>query len=470
MQKIGLFTIALYFLVLIIVMSPPTKAWAEDYGQPDKVSSFVDRAEIVTRLSDMQDLALMEHRIPQRPWSGSYWPDLAGSIAARYETFVFKMPFDWDTLRPHALKQLRTDKGGRIPKKYLHNLSPATKYDLFVGDRDFTLTNKAIERIDHLVSEGTDKKWVGICHGWAPASLLLNRPLHPVTVLAGNGQEIEFFPTDIKALASFLWAESFAQGYVKVEGYQCRSGAHEDRHHRETDPNCFDVNPGFFHLTLVNQLGLNNTGLIIDKSHKLKVANQPVFAYSYRFFNPLTTKHSGSLEGSTVALTPDYDDPFAKYRSTRAKSIVGVELSMWYGREETPRHEVKVDTNGTPVDRTGKMMVHYDLELDDLGNIVGGEWRKHLNEDEPTLVEYFKYGHPDIVWLVPQGLKAWSVGDYDLGDVTWDEQGRPTNISEDALTAAAVKASLATYQTETHSRPNPQPLAKVVDLLIERSQ
>jgi len=46
--------------------------------------------------------------------------------------------------------------------------------------------------------------WMGICHGWAPASYMLARPRRTLSLKSPDGVLIRFFPSDVKALASLL--------------------------------------------------------------------------------------------------------------------------------------------------------------------------------------------------------------------------------------------------------------------------
>src|SRR5690606_16533967 len=109
--------------------------------------------------------------------------------------------------------------------------------------------------------------WEGICHGWAVAAGIVPRPTQTVWVKLPNGKNMPFYPNDIKALASLLWANSDVQGQVLVEGLRCnRKFPDRDKHGRyidiERDPNdkellprCADVHPAIFHLALVNIVG-----------------------------------------------------------------------------------------------------------------------------------------------------------------------------------------------------------------------
>ena len=49
--------------------------------------------------------------------------------------------------------------------------------------------------------------WMGICHGWAAAAIALPRPKKKVTLKSPTGDDIHFYPADIKALISLLYVK-----------------------------------------------------------------------------------------------------------------------------------------------------------------------------------------------------------------------------------------------------------------------
>src|SRR5574343_122515 len=59
-------------------------------------------------------------------------------------------------------------------------LSPAEKYDLYIGRTDFPLTNYELKRTG-IRTKKNIPEWEGICHYWAPASYLFDEP-GPITV------------------------------------------------------------------------------------------------------------------------------------------------------------------------------------------------------------------------------------------------------------------------------------------------
>jgi len=382
------------------------------------LKDFVGRDEVITSLKSMEN-GFKAVKVTQ-PWSDTSWPDKLGSIAAPYAVSGFPgFRLAWwvnkGFIEDHQPK-LHTN-ADNLSQEEIDQLSPAEKYDYLIGDKSFTLSTQVLSMVEQLSDQKQMALWSGVCHGWSPASLYTDRPEHSFQIKAANGKLITFYPSDVKALLSFLWGKSYVQNLTKVEGWQCKNGASVNKNGRLMDPTCFDVNPGFLHLVLANQLGLNKRGLVIDRQYKHTVYNQPVFAYKYKYYNPITTATVKNMEKARIKLGGHYRDPFKEYRSPRARSIVGVEMTLWYAQEKSPTHE---PTDAESDDNIETMDLRYDLELDENDNIVGGEWREYMDPDRPNLVEGFKYGHPDIIWLVPKGNTALSSANCDYDDSSWN--------------------------------------------------
>ena len=83
------------------------------------------------------------------PWSGSYWPKHKGGIAYR-----------WQTNESHTYETLSVDEVSISDARTINALSPAEKYDLYVGNYDWPLTKRTM-------SEGSPREasWTGYCHG-----------------------------------------------------------------------------------------------------------------------------------------------------------------------------------------------------------------------------------------------------------------------------------------------------------------
>lgn len=471
-------------------------ALAEHWGEKNKLQDFVSRKDVLTNIREIESRGLNSHELKIRPWSSSYWPDNVGSVAWRYAetgsdglSHKKNMLLGWDHNRPDILedktfmeKPIKVGNETVYPHKDvtklseedLNKLSPAEKYDVLMGDKNFTLWNATIKRLNQLEKLDLMALWSGICHGWAPATLVLPRPAHGVVMKTPSGRDLKFYPDDIKALIALLWGSAFgnsanAQNFAKSEGWQCQTGAKKNGNGRLVDPRCADVNAGFFHLVTVNQIGLNQRGYIMDKDHRAGVWNQPTYRYEFKYYklSDRKPKMGVSLAEAKVAIPSKYWDPYSNYRSRKAVTLVGVEGKFWYGHETSPSH--KKWTDSVADDNTKTLTIRYDLELDAKDEIVGGEWREYENNDSPTLAEQYRYQHPDLLWLFPPGIKALSVGDF-AQTSAWDGNGP---VPKDWL-EASIKAAQKNYPDRVRGkdviRLAPQPMAKVIDVLIDKSR
>ncbi len=346
----------------------------------DQARALVDNSgTMITKLSAM-DAKLKKGKLKTQPWSDTYWPLYQGTTAARYADGEF--PSDFKAAMDYALK---TNFAGnmRLNASSIDNLSPAEKYDLLIGNtKDFEFARANWEEGNYYYR--TSKKvetWMGICHGWAPAAFMLARPEKKITVVAADGKtKIPFYPSDIKALGSLLFAKSNVP--TKFIGGRCNDkNPKEDPNGRITSQDCFDNNPGAFHLAVVNQIGVSKRSMVLDATYDYEVWNQPIQSYSYTYFNPQTGKTVSTLASAKVDIRDFTKDKFKKYRAPKAKTVVGVALNLTYIVETSPSHNEK---DSPELDGTRTATYMYDLELDEGGNIIGGEWYQNT--------------HPDFLW------------------------------------------------------------------------
>lgn len=399
----------------------------------DQAQDLVERL-VYRNLAAMEAAGLLKAGLAESPWTDSYWPTYAGQIANRYADPDYNAAMTWSYNRDYLTEHLGQGSADL--------LSPAEKYDLLVGDAGFTLTNQMIRTGAPFDEQfGLVETWMGLCHGWAPASMMLPRPARAVKVRIADGRELTFTPSDLKALATLLWAS--APGQTRFVGGRCNTREPDrDGTLRPTDPDCFDTNPATWHLAVVNQIGVAQRSFVIDASSGFDVSNQPVQGYQYAYINPNTGESSLELARSKVALSEVKNDPFAKHRSPRAEFLVKIIMSVRYVTENTPSKRL---TDAPENDTFGVITYSYDLELDSSDNIVGGEWHSSL--------------HPDFLWVPVPGAAAYSVGDAWLdtwGDpAVWDGEGTvPASWSRAARGA---------------SRQD-QPLARIVTKLLERAR
>ena len=353
----------------------------------DLPENLVDNpSALLLNINEMDQKKLLSAALPKHPWSGYYWPLIRGQIAYRYSDPNF--PTDsWKD----------ADKYIRDPDNFssLNKLSPAEKYDLLFSENERPLTRRALaEGGKYYRADGDVEPWMGICHGWAPASFMMDRPTHSVKVLAADGKsQIIFYPSDIKALASLLWAEG--KNTSRLVGGRCKlNDPEQSAEGRIISQDCFDTNPGTWHTAIVNQIGINKRSFVMDATYDYEVWNQPILSYTYSYFNPQTKSETDLLSDAVVKAENFTRDKFKRYRSAEGYAFVGIAMNVTYMVETRPNSN---ESDRADSDATKTVRYLYDLELDASGKIIGGEW--YLNT------------HPDFLWVPPVNEKATTSGD-----------------------------------------------------------
>lgn len=306
-------------------------------------------------------------KLAETPWSDDYWPTYKGGITFRWNKKAKKNEnelWSYDLPDMTNLKSVRMDE-----------LSPAEKYDIFVGQKDFPLTTYERKRTNILKTiEGNpefDKEfkiptWEGLCHAWAPGTLLYTNP-KPVTLKNKDGVYVKFGSSDIKALLTYFLHMNDSE--TNFMGSRCEFDFAElEKEYKEgkitkeqllekiESKECSDVNAGAFHLVLANQLGIKKEGFVIDVTRDAEVWNQPVFGFSSQIKNKV-----GPLSS---------DAPFG----TDKEVIVQTEVN--YIKEVNQTWARTIPTGGA----LAKKNYVYSLSLDKNGKILGGKW---LTEDRP---------------------------------------------------------------------------------------
>lgn len=402
--------------------------WAA-IGESSQVSSFLYKPAAVRTLLEMEKMGLQKVILEEAPWSDSFWPTQKGLVARRWLDQTFPNSTDWFVNYTYY----------QATPTWLVNpdvLSPAEKYDLLVGDNGFSLTQAMWESGKYSYDRrGRVPGWAGLCHGWAPAAFMTKNPERSVVLMSPSGQPIRFYPSDIKALASLAWGESAPP--FKVVGSRCNErNPKEDAVGRVIDEACFDVNPGTWHIGIVNQLGVEKRSFVFDSTYDYQVWNYPIYAYQYHYFNPQTLATSQKLSSAIASISHYNIDKFKSYRSPQARYVVGVAMDVTYSIPTSP--SVK------PVKRPRFQTVKYvyDLELDESGQIIGGEWYSNF--------------HPDFLWNPIPETRPISVGEKELGlDLRWNGQGTVPSEIQRAARVSSAKG---------------QVVSSVIEALVELSQ
>jgi hypothetical protein len=400
------------------------------FAENDQADGFADTFSC-SGLQGMEEKGLTSARLAEQPWSDDYWAIYLGMLGHRYADSRFPKSWDWkvnfDYIQRNPAAQI-VESGDR---NVVNRLSPSEKYDILVGDKKMTLTSKMWEEGKKYYSRnGKVEPWMGLCHGWAPAAYMLPRPTDSATVLAADGNTfITFYPADIKALATLLWAQ--VKTASRFIGGRCRekNPAVDPQAGRILSQKCFDTNPGTWHLAVVNQIGVSGRSMILDATYDYEVWNQPIVSYKYRLFNPKNTRYARSLAEASVLKASFESDRFRKYRDSETDTIVGVAMDVSYLVETSPE---QYSPDSSKYDRVQTVRYYYDLELDGLGNIIGGEW--------------YQNAHPDFLWTPEKGVKAVTYWEnrYGLSGTWKSEEPLPGEWQEvAAVTSGYQKAPLA---------------------------
>ena len=412
------------------------------FKSDDLAQNVVDTFKY-SQLEDMEAAGLMEASLDESPWSDDYWAMYSGILGKRYAEPGFplvKDPGDKDWKKQYDYIQSNpasTILAGNDESK-IDKLSPSEKYDALIGDSDGNLTRIMWQEGKTYYDQfGEVETWMGICHGWAPAAYRLGRPQKSIVLTAKDGRDIKFYPSDIKSLATLLWANRMPA--TRFIGGRCNEKEpKQDENGRIISQEAFDTNPGTWHQSVVNQIGVAKRSLVLDVTFDYEVWNQPIHAYTYRYFNPQTYSYADTLEAAKISKDEFTEDRFKQYRSSRAVDFVGVHMEVSYVVETDPTQR---ETDSPEHDLIQKVDYYYDLEIKANNWIVGGEW--YMNK------------HPDFLWT--PSTQARAVTSYDRmisGD--WDGSG----VLPDSWQVAAKQAAISEVA----------PLAAIVEEMIKLSR
>ena len=251
--------------------------------------------------------------LKNKPWTGDYWATWKGGITYRWFTdkdfrenipdYKATCPNDSKDRARFGYKLLDMDN---IPKSFnLACLSPAEKFDLFMEDRNWTLTKIERQRTRILKTvKGSgvyDKnyeiqKWEGLCHAWAPLTYSFEEP-KSILIKNYKGRQIPFGSSDFKALmafgvshhdpiipslkqkSEFVGRRCSMKQYKKALDEGRISRNYYIRHLVESCEQ--SVNPAAFHIIITNMVGLRKESFVMDRTWDDEVWNQPVYQYEY---------------------------------------------------------------------------------------------------------------------------------------------------------------------------------------------
>jgi hypothetical protein len=299
------------------------------------------------------------------PWASDNWPTVRGGISYRwqnpqqtknYRNFLYQIP---------SAAELATMQDQQIDA-----LSPAEKYDLWMGRSDLTSKDSVtgrqrafmLDSVQYNIRErGVDEIpfWTGICNGWSLAAINEPYPAKAVRVTSPSGRSINFYGADIQALISQVYFDYQPGINIARLGALCSDPTPAvNADGRITSPECRDANPMSFHLALGKVLSKGQS-FVIDINPSTETINQPAVGYSLSF-------------SSKKTIPSDYKDA-----ASNATQLVDVKVDFYYTLETMVGKE---SFNPKQMAAFIKSIVYeYRLELDDNDNVVGGEWAKGSN-------------------------------------------------------------------------------------------
>ncbi len=305
------------------------------------------------------------------PWSDDYWATFRGGITYRWNKKVREgqesKRWNYDI---EEMDRITTP---------IADLSPAEKYDLYLGQDQYPLTNYERNRTQIMKTVSTspdyDKdfkipEWEGLCHGWAPATLLF-RNSEPITVVGKLGHKISFGSSDLHALltyhmhlnpsrkTNFLGSRCNLDFKELEKKYEKREITRKELEEKFNSAECKDTNAGAFHVAITNQIGLMDQGFVVDITRDSEVWNQPVYSFESHILKVNNGATRGAAPGTVKEITV-----FTKMGFVQ-------EIQQTYEVLDKPIY-IKYEK------------YQYRLELNNDGEIIGGEWES--------------FDRPDFIW------------------------------------------------------------------------
>ena len=218
------------------------------------------------------------------PWAGSYWPVAEDSINHKWAGAGSES----------APKKYQNAFGGTGLEDAVsaqHGIDAFTSRKVCSTQADCTGETNADGICSKREGAATGRcipGWWGICHAWAPASIMLPEPRHAVT---RNG--VTFEVQDLKALATLVH-NSTSSRFVSLRCNDTGTSA-LDAYGRVVANSCRDTNPGTFHLLVTNYLGLRHQAFVEDRVAGAEVWNQPLRSFQVIDQHPVTIAEANAL-------------------------------------------------------------------------------------------------------------------------------------------------------------------------------
>jgi hypothetical protein len=263
-------------------------------------------------------------------------------------------------------------KGGTNVR--MRGASPLEKYDA-VFNVNASAKAAAWERQNHTVDPNdSSSAWAGHCNGFSASATRHAEPKNQVK----RGDTI-FYPEDIKALmaeihmgAKFYFLGGNRCGLIE-SGSLLPPGSRQDP---TTMGLCDDVNPGTFHIAITNWIGVQKYPIIADINGKEQVWNYPHWKYR------LDSRSVSRADANRIITGSSQDNYKFNPDAKQFRSV-----AMTVTRGEAVSNEV-MTSQVALTQRYKEQVYYYILEMNEAGEIIGGEW-----------VSESQRNHPDFIWV-----------------------------------------------------------------------
>ncbi|MFY7928185.1 MAG: hypothetical protein ACOVS5_04870, partial [Oligoflexus sp.] len=294
---------------------------------------------------------------------------------------------DGYTTKWSELDKFRTGSGITARRPYLDSWYPEasggtnaasalTKYDRAFNNGENRAANWEAQQHSR-----SSPAWYGHCNGTSVAGIRYQNPRNqvnrPRACTSGSAGCTTFTPADIRALLSEMNMNARAKF---ISGNRCRLTQTEIearpivRSNPRVMDDCDDVNPGSFHVSLLNFLGRMKQPIIFDENKDEEVWNYPIYSYSYTPEGPLSEAQAVSASGLPIQswiFNPD------------ARSFYKISMTINFRMSRSD-----FEGAGTNPEAMNSISYEYILELNAAGEIIGGEW-----------INASRNNHPDFIWM-----------------------------------------------------------------------
>ncbi|CAH0481142.1 unnamed protein product [Peronospora belbahrii] len=318
------------------------------------------------------------------PWPGSFWPTFCDSLNHKYSKKSESPAAKYAKAFGYDIKAFM-DKISAL--KGVDSMKHREKCTKTAECKALNNTSVCAKRLG--MKQGyCVPKWFGICHAWAPASIL---EAEPECAVEHNG--VSFEPYDIKALLTLAYDGVKLPTIFTGTRFAGKDTAPNstDQYGRFTDYRRRDISPGFFHIAITNIMCRFNSTFIIDIAAGNEVWNQPVHSYEILRLSWMTPK----------AVAKKYFK-CDKYPFNDAATKIAVVTTRLRWVKEAGVNGPLVST-GIVEKYTASADYDYILETDETYHVLGGEWIAGSMKNHPDFM-WFPASKPELSAITATGL------------------------------------------------------------------